>query len=731
LPGDGGGATIGGFQPPTGGNSLADADRLIIQDYESNLKIIDQIIERIDVRPIQVLIEAVIISVDWEHDRELGVNFAVTDNLANLLGEIGTGTALNGNVGFSPLKLLTANGTIAPGTPADPLGFTGGTNGIKFGFVSNNVTGFVRALETIGSTKILASPRILVLNKQRAEIQLGARLGFQTLSQNFTSTIQQVQFLNTGTLLRLRPFVSDDGMVRMEIHPERSSGTVVNNIPNQQTAELTTNVMVPDGATLVIGGLMEDEDDYQLQGLPILSRIPALGYLFGARQKTEGRRELVVLLTPHIWSADLAMAHAPTPHFAGGAPGDPRAGRSPMSFDLSRRRDTDGSVPGDPPAPPGPMVIAGGAAVPLAGAGSSGTNGGAAGAAGPSSGQDERAAAPSRWRPWGSLRQLLSRRTGEPNPPMTRVAVAPADPAVTEPPGRLAPRESTSAPPSPGKTTGARRRSEGDGQPQGSGVDLDPYPPASAPTNTSDRRTEITPPVTQAAWTAKPISSAGQNEEGVLPAGETARSGPVGLARLRPGAVAAGPRRHTVSPGESFDSIAAIYYGSARYEDALWQYNRGRFPRPEWLAAGDVLVVPPVRELGTPAGHIGFARSTALNGGAVQAHAGDARLELPGSSESRAGSLDPDLVRAGNLNPDGTARSMRTAVDLEPRRELAIHVVQRYETVRSIARDRLGDARRAGEIIELNAGRVGESTKLTPGQRLLLPEDAMPPRQAP
>ena len=115
------------------------------------------------------------------------------------------------------------------------------------------------------------------MNKQRAEIQLGARLGFQTLSQNFTSTIQQIQFLNTGTLLRLRPFVSDDGMVRMEIHPERSSGSVTNNIPNQQTAELTTNVMVPDGATLVIGGLMEDEDDYQLQGLPFLSRLPAPG----------------------------------------------------------------------------------------------------------------------------------------------------------------------------------------------------------------------------------------------------------------------------------------------------------------------------------------------------------------------------------------------------------------------------------------------------------------------
>ena len=268
-----------------------------------------------------MLIEAVIISVDLERARELGVNFALVDNLGTALGTIGSGTSLNNNVGFNPTQLLTTAGKIA-GATTDPTGFASATNGAKFGFVANNVTGFIQALETIGSTKILASPRILVLNKQRAEIQLGSRLGFQTFSQNFTSTIQQVQFLNTGTLLRIRPFISEDGMIRMEIHPERSSGTVTNNIPNQQTAELTTNVMVPDGATLVIGGLMEDEDDYSIQGLPGLSRMPALGYLFGFRQKNEGRRELVVLLTPHIWSPEVGMPHTVNPN---AGPQDPPA----------------------------------------------------------------------------------------------------------------------------------------------------------------------------------------------------------------------------------------------------------------------------------------------------------------------------------------------------------------------------------------------------------------------
>ena len=287
---------------------MAGSDVLVVQDYESNLKIVDQIVQRLDVQPLQVLIEAVIISVELDKDKELGVNFGVVNNLGQTLGVVGSGAVLNSNVGFTPASVLTAAGKIMASTPPDPTGFASADNGVKFGFVSNNTTGFIRALETMGSTKILASPRVLVLNKQRAEIQLGARLGFRGVtSQNFTSTVQAVQFLNTGTLLRLRPFVSSDGMVRMEIHPERSTGVInADGLPNATTAELTTNVMVPDGATLVIGGLMEDEDDYSQQGLPGLSRVPALGYLFGFKQKQDLRRELVVMLTPHIWPRNQA-----------------------------------------------------------------------------------------------------------------------------------------------------------------------------------------------------------------------------------------------------------------------------------------------------------------------------------------------------------------------------------------------------------------------------------------
>ena len=181
-------------------------------------------------------------------------------------------------------------------------GFADGTNGLKFGWVGGPTSGFIKALETYGETKVLASPRLMVLNKQKAEIQLGDKLGYQTTTQTQTSSVQTVQFVDVGTLLRLRPFVSPDGFIRMEVHPERSSGELnVQGVPQTHNAGVTSNVMIPDGATIVIGGLMDTEVTQAWEGLPFLSRIPLIGYVFRHTVETTTKKELVVILTPHIW----------------------------------------------------------------------------------------------------------------------------------------------------------------------------------------------------------------------------------------------------------------------------------------------------------------------------------------------------------------------------------------------------------------------------------------------
>jgi len=704
----GGGSTVGGYQPPTGGNSMSDSDLLIVQDFESNLKIVDQIVQRIDRRPFQVLIEAVIISVDLEHARQLGVNFSLVDALGTALGTVGSGAALNSNVGFNPTQLLTTAGKIAGGAATDQPGFTSASNGAKFGFVANNVTGFIQALETIGSTKILASPRILVLNKQRAEIQLGQRLGFQTFSQNFTSTIQQVQFLNTGTLLRIRPFISEDGMIRMELHPERSSGTVVNNIPNQNTAELTTNVMVPDGATLVIGGLMEDEDDYAIQGLPGLSRMPALGFLFGYRQKTEGRRELVVLLTPHIWSADQAMAHGPLPINCvqpnqANIPGDvasnnnTQAAQAPHGSALTDPNLTESSI-----STAKPEIAVAAAATPTFASANAAAPTPTSGPVPAGTGGNQRAQDPQPPRRgfFRSFVDRMSHRSDSQNARRAKPSAARLDPepGCDPAPG---PKDQSLPAPDPALAT----------------------PPGGSPAAVESAATQMPrrdAMVNQASWNVDSSHTAGSVAESLHREPDEPRPLPASQrsTRLSTGGMMAGPRRHSVENGETFASIAQLYYGSTRYERALWWANRGKFPRPGQLKAGDLLIVPAAEELEAVPGRDEITDSTHV---APRKTASEFVLPAASSGTPRSASRPASIARA---EPSDRRSSTPRGASNGRRRNPPVHVVGPRETLRSIARDRLGDSHRADEIAELNQDRLLESGVLAPGQTLVLPFDA-------
>jgi general secretion pathway protein D len=291
----GGGGGSGRGLGTTGGNSQSGEDILVVQDYPENQAIVADMVAKLDVMPTQVVIEATIIRVDYETTQQLGVNIGAADLRGGVLGILGDASQFGQTAGFLPLKFLNANGTIAGSAsiPAGPTGIAGTAtstqfnspgNGIKFGYIGGNVSAFVQAMETIGKTNVLATPRVLVLNKQRAEIQLGQRLGYRTLVTNLTSTVQQVQFINTGTLLRIRPFISDDSMIRMEIHPERSTGLIDSNgVPQVNTARMTSNVIIPNGATLVIGGLIDNQDDTAQSGTPGLNRLPIIGALFRSR----------------------------------------------------------------------------------------------------------------------------------------------------------------------------------------------------------------------------------------------------------------------------------------------------------------------------------------------------------------------------------------------------------------------------------------------------------------
>ena len=280
-----------------GGDDLAAGDILVVRDYPENLEKVAQIIREVDVRPQQVLIEATILRATLDENNALGIDF----------------NALAG-VDFRSLSSSSTGVTsITPGAvPAAQLDKESATfrtdfnsaitsGGLTIGFISNNVSFFIRALETVTDVAVLANPKLLVMNKQRGEVMVGNRDGYITTTVTETTATQTVEFLETGTQLIVRPFVASDGYVRLEIHPEDSTGGLTaDQLPYEQTTECTTNVLIKDGHTIVIGGLFRERTNNTRAQVPGLGNIPLLGNIFRRRSDVTEREEVIVLITPHI-----------------------------------------------------------------------------------------------------------------------------------------------------------------------------------------------------------------------------------------------------------------------------------------------------------------------------------------------------------------------------------------------------------------------------------------------
>ena len=272
-----------------GGNSLAQTDALLVIDFPEVIAQIDMVVADIDVPPSQVMIEAMILSVKLEDSMKLGVNFALLNGNEKQLVTSGSGSQINSNVGFNKNSLIPVAGD-----------FVASTAGLKYGFINGDLAGFVEALEKLAETSVVASPSVRVLNKQRAELIIGQRLGYKTTTFNGTQSIENINFLEVGTKLLLRPFVAQDGLVRMEIHPEKSTGIIADGLPQSTTTEVTSNVMVRDGSTIVIGGLIEEQANQTQTRIPGLGALPVIGNLFKNKDNATTRTELIVLITPRI-----------------------------------------------------------------------------------------------------------------------------------------------------------------------------------------------------------------------------------------------------------------------------------------------------------------------------------------------------------------------------------------------------------------------------------------------
>ena len=267
-----------------GGDDLALNDTVVIYDFPENLKRAEEVLRLLDVRPKQVLIEATILAARLTEDMQFGIDW-------NLLS------------GLPVTDTVIASGA-GVGTPVEAFGFakTPGSTGLTVGLAAGNVRAVVTALETITDTTLMANPKILAVNKQEGIVYIGRKIGYMSqTTQNQNTTTQAVSFLETGTRLAFRPYIGDDGYIRMDIYPKDSDGTLkANDIPDETSTELRTNVVVKDGQTVVIGGLFRDSVVTSKNQVPVLGDLPLVGVLFRGKKDTTSREEVIIILTPHI-----------------------------------------------------------------------------------------------------------------------------------------------------------------------------------------------------------------------------------------------------------------------------------------------------------------------------------------------------------------------------------------------------------------------------------------------
>jgi type IV pilus assembly protein PilQ len=290
-----------------GGDNMALNDTIVIRDYPENIAEAKKLLAELDIRPKQVLVEATILSATLTEGMEFGIDLNLMAG-THLVGSSATAEVGGANAAALETTVTTPIGQIGaggiPGTMAESAGFAAaiGSSGLRIGVSSGDIAMFITALEAITDTTILANPKILAVNKQLGQVYIGTKIGYiNQTTQTQTSTTQQVDFLDTGTKLSFRPYIGDDGYIRMDIHPKDSSGTLkANAIPDEFSTELATNVMVKDGQTIVIGGLFRDVVVTSRSQIPLLGDLPLIGGLFRGTSDQTTRQEVIVLLTPHI-----------------------------------------------------------------------------------------------------------------------------------------------------------------------------------------------------------------------------------------------------------------------------------------------------------------------------------------------------------------------------------------------------------------------------------------------
>lgn len=262
---------------------------VVVRASTSNLDNISRVVEKLDRAPLQVQVEAKIIEL-----------------------KSGNGDATNpDNLGVSWKYTHATNpNDYVQSTTTSTLSNAASSLGLYAQLISGNTAAYLQALKKTIGYNLIASPWVTALNHETAEILIGSKYGYKTSVISQTSTVQEINFLEVGTKLKFTPHINEDGYIIMDVYPSISEGSVIGDLPQENTTETKNKVLVKDGQSIVIGGLSKQYNTKQEIGVPILSHIPFLGMMFKNTQVIKEKRDLMVIITPHIVTPEFLEAMA-------------------------------------------------------------------------------------------------------------------------------------------------------------------------------------------------------------------------------------------------------------------------------------------------------------------------------------------------------------------------------------------------------------------------------------
>jgi len=274
---------------------------LVIRAFARDYRTILDTIKKLDLYPKQVLIEIFLVSITLDDTNKFGLEWST------LMGDLTKGST-------------TYDWTFGMGGTSTPSDFT---TGIRYAIsATDKLTAAVNATAVDNKTNILSSPYLLASNNKEAKIQVGTSQPiltntYTTSSSSDTTTVEgTIEYKDVGIIITLTPRVSDGGLVTMDLSIENSSVSTtklgsLDNVPvfSKKTAKTTLSIM--EAQTIVIGGLIEESKADNQSGVPWFSKIPILGALFGYQSYEKTKKELMLLLTPHVIT-DINQSNAVT-----------------------------------------------------------------------------------------------------------------------------------------------------------------------------------------------------------------------------------------------------------------------------------------------------------------------------------------------------------------------------------------------------------------------------------